>query len=129
MLIFFFFHRNRVHYYVTLTSSWQPKISRLSSDFSLTRMISTKHKALLPPEVSLHSTSALNSKSSTYTTIKLYSLTHLEKNKNCHIFTKGLNKQKLTSTEVCFHCSNAKVTPSLQILLKAYNKLSKTTNL
>lgn len=42
---------------------------------------------------------------------------------------KDLNKQKLTLTEGCFHGSNAKVTPSLQILLKAYNKLSKTTNL
>lgn len=95
----------------------------------LTRTTATKHKTLFPTEVSLHSTSALNSQ-----VIHIYNyktlLTHSPRKKQelSHLH-KGLNKQKLTSTEVCFHCSNAKVTPSLQILLKAYNKLSKTSNL
>lgn len=63
------------------------------------------------------------------TTIKLYLSTHLEWEKQLSYPHKGVNKRKSTLTEAHFHDSNAKATLSLQILLKAYSKLGKTTHL
>lgn len=62
------------------------------------------------------------------TTIKLYLFFLFWMSEQELYLHKGVNKQKLTLTEVPFHHSNAKVTQSLQILSKAYNKLSKTPN-
>lgn len=135
MLILFFFHQNSIHY-VTLTSNWQPKISRLSGDSSLNRMISIKYKALFPSR-GFPSFDICSQQQVIYTDIYNYKtlLAHSprkeikKQNQELSHLLKDLNKEKLTFTEGCFHGSNAKVTPSSQILLKAYNKLSKTTNL
>lgn len=102
----------------------------------------TRHSFL--QRTGLPSTYVLNSKrpphkfkSSIYTlynykTLFVFSIldewTRTVSSQRCQQAKADTDRSVLTLTEVPFHHSNAKVTQSLQILSKAYNKLSKTPN-